>query len=354
MAAVEGAPAIPGPVLRKRSSSLVEPPTMSTEDTSLRIIVFGISGPQQFSLTESILQRAVFNGADPHTILTTKTSFPEKKVTLVNTPNLIDHDLFHYTLKKELKKAVCFSCPGPHAVLFTLNQSEIPPNVYDIFKPLVRYFGDQILKYTMIVLYHEEEELSKSEDMMKKNEQFKKLHEDCGKRLLFFSGKQNRSEGEMTKQLFEEIEKMVAGLVFFSNSEFKDADKRIKKEEKILQDQRKKEVSAKLEELKKKYSQEDLERETEHYKEKIRLENREKAEMQIADTLGFTLRLVDYAAAVGKGAFVGAILSGAMGFPGMAVGAAVGAALGGLLGGAARAAWSFASNALADFGRHAA
>ncbi|XP_058234305.1 GTPase IMAP family member 9-like [Hemibagrus wyckioides] len=163
MAAAEYAPAVQRPVLRKRKSSLMEPPTMST---SLRIIIFGSSGHQQFSLTESILQRAVFTGADPHTILTTKTSgeILNKKVTLVNTPNLVDHDLFHYTLKKELKKAVCFSCPGPHAVPFTLNPSEIPSNVYDIYKPLVRYFGDQILKYTMIALYHEEEELRKGRD----------------------------------------------------------------------------------------------------------------------------------------------------------------------------------------------
>ncbi|XP_058233312.1 GTPase IMAP family member 9-like [Hemibagrus wyckioides] len=353
MAAAEGAPAVQWPAKRTRRRSLLEPPTMST---SLRIIIFGSSGHQQFSLTESILQRAVFTGADPHTILTTKTSgeIPEKKVTLVNTPNLVNHDLFHYTLKKELKKAVCFSCPGPHAVLFTLNPSEIPSNVYDIYKPLVRYFGDQILKYTMIVLYHEEEELSESEDSMKENKQFKKLLEDCGQRYLVFSGMKNRSEGEMTRQLFEEIEKMVAEHGIFSNSEFEDADKRIRKEEKILQDHRKKEVSAMLEELKKKHSQEDLGRETERYEEKIRLENREKAEMQIAERLGFTLRLVDYAAAVGKGAFAGAVLAGAMGFPGMAVGAVVGAALGCLLGGAATAAWNIVSNALADFGRHAA
>ncbi|MCI4391835.1 hypothetical protein PGIGA_G00138790 [Pangasianodon gigas] len=382
MAAVEDTPP---DAPKKRRSSILEPPTLS----SLRMIIFGSSGHHQFSLTESILQRAVFSGADPHTILTTKTSGSvfDRNVTLVNTPNLINHDLFHYMSKKEVKKAVCFSCPGPHAILFTLNPLDMPTNVYDIFKPVVKYFGEHILNNTMIVLYHEEEQWRQSledsvkknkhfrellekcgqrylvfseeqwrqslEDSVKKNKHFRELLEKCGQRYLVFSGKENRNEENVTRKLFEKIEEMVAKHGIFSNLEFKDADKRIKTEEKIIQNQRRKEVSAMLEELKKKHSQEDLESEVNRYEEKIQLENREKAEVQIADRLGFTLRLVDYAAAIGKGVFAGAVLAVALGFPGMAIGAAVGAALGGLLGGAAGAVRNIITNALADFGRDA-
>ncbi|XP_060713296.1 GTPase IMAP family member 7-like isoform X3 [Tachysurus vachellii] len=344
----EGARPDGPPVQKKRRNSLLEPPSMS-------IIIFGSSGHHQFSLTESILQRKVFNDAKD-TKLTTKTSgnISDRNVTLINTPNLIDHDLFHYMSKKELKKAVCFSCPGPHAVLFTLNPFEIPPNVNEIFKQLVQYFGDKILNNTMVVLYHEEQQLSKQiEDSVKRNKHFNKLFKNYDERCFFFSRMKNRSDGEVTMELFEKIDKMVESHGIFSNPEFEDAEKRIKKEEKILQDQRKKEVNAMLEDLKKTYSQVDLERETEQYKEKIRLENREKAEMMIAERLGFALRLVDYAAAVGKGAFAGTILAGAMGYPGMAVGAAVGAVLGGMLGGFFRAVWNIISGALSDFGRHA-
>ncbi|KAF4073684.1 hypothetical protein AMELA_G00246020 [Ameiurus melas] len=353
MPAAEGTPP---PGLKKRRSSITEPLTMSTKDTSLRVIIFGSSDDQQFSLTKSILQGAVFNGAGPHTILTTKTSGKlfGRNVTLVNTPNLNNHDVLHYMCKKEVKKAVCFSCPGPHAVLFTLNPLDMPPNAYEVFKPVVQYFGEQILNNTVIVLYHEEEGLSESlEDSVKKNKSFKELLEKCGQRCLIFSGKENSNEDKVTRKLFEEIDKMVVEHGIFSNLEFKDADKRIKAEERNIQSQRKKEVSAVLEELKKKHAQEDLEGEVKRYEEKIRLENRERAEEQIANRLGFTLRLVDYSAAIGKGAFVGAVLAGAMGFPGVAIGAAVGAALGGLLGGATGAVWNIISNALADFGGRA-
>lgn len=318
--------------------------------------MFGSSGHHQFSLTKSILQRAVFGGADPNAIPTTKTAgnLFDRNVTLVNTPNLSNHDLLHYTLKKEVKKAVCFSCPGPHAILFTLDPLDMPENVYHIFKPVVQYFGEHILNNTMIVLYHDMSSGVKSlEASVKKNKHFRELLEKCGQRCLFFSGKENRNEGHVTRELFESVDKMVRENGTFSNVEFKDADRRIRAEEKILENQRKKEVRAMLEELKKTCSEEALEREVEQYEEKIRSENRERAEVQIADRLGFTLRLVDYAAAIGKGAFAGGVLAVAMGFSGMAVGAAVGAAIGGLIGGAAEAAWNVITNALADFGRDA-
>lgn len=321
---------------------------------TLRIIIFGSSDHQQFSLTESILQKECFKGIDPQTILTTKISASifDQNVTVVNTPNLMDHDLSHYMLKKELKKAVCFSCPGPHAILFTLNPLDLPANAYDMFKPVVQCFGEGILNNTMVVLYHEEEQWRPSlEDSVKKNKHLREFLEKCGQRYLVFGSRENRRDGIVTRELFEKIDNMVAEHGIFSNLEFKDADKRIKAEEKIIENKRKKEVSAMLEELKKKYSNEDLEREVNLYKEKIHLENRNRAEVQIADKLGLALRLVDYAAAIGKGAFAGAIVAMAMGFPGMAIGAVFGAALGGLLGGAAGAVWNIFTNALPEIGR---
>lgn len=324
---------------------------MSNEDSSLRIIVFGQSGHHQYSLTESILQRAVFTGADPSTELTTKTtgSVFQRNVTLVNTPNLKDHALSHYTIKKELKKAVCFSCPGPHAVLFTLNPFDVPADAHAAFKPLVRYFGKHILKNTMVVLYHEEEQGRKfTKHSVMKNRPLRELLEKCGQRYIIFGRQENMSEGKVTENLFREIDRMVEDHGIFSNVEFNDAEKRIRKEEIILQNKRKEGVSAVLEELRKTRSQEDWEREARRYNEKIRLENRERAELLVADRLGFTLRLVDYSAAVGKGALAGALLLVPMGFQAMAIGAAGGAVFGGLLGDAVGAVWNYITDAMAE------
>ncbi|KAL7883692.1 hypothetical protein SRHO_G00013500 [Serrasalmus rhombeus] len=334
------------PTIKQRRQSIEIPPTMCIGGTSLRIVIFGSSGSHQFSLTESILQRAVFDGADPNATLTTKTSghVLERNVTLVNTPNLNNHSFAQETLKKEFKKSVCFSCPGPHAVLFVLNPVDVPPDPYGVFRPVVQYFGESILNHAMVVLY-DEGELVDSET---KIEELKELIQKCGQRCFIFSGEKNNEEDSMTGQLFQKIDQMVLVHNIYSNSEFEDADKRINQEEKFLEKEREKEVKKMLEALKRKHSGEDYDREVKLYQEKMRLENRERAEMLIADRLGFTLRLVDYAAAIGKGAFVGAVLGTVMGPQGMAVGATVGAALGGVLGGAAGAAWNYFTGVFAD------
>ncbi|XP_053531041.1 GTPase IMAP family member 9-like [Ictalurus punctatus] len=218
-----------------RRNSITEPPFMSTEDTSLRAIILGSSGHQQFSLTESILQSAVFDGADPHTILTTKTSGSlfGRNVTLVNTPNLDN-----YKFKEELKKAVRFSCPGPHAVLFTVNPLDMPPNAYEIFKPVVEYFGEQILDNTMIVLYHEEEQWRQSlEDKVMKNRDFRELLDQCHRRCLVFNGR--RKESSMAKELLDKIDEMVAKHGVFSNLEYKDVAQQFTHQEIIVENQEK-------------------------------------------------------------------------------------------------------------------
>ncbi|XP_076866182.1 GTPase IMAP family member 7-like isoform X2 [Brachyhypopomus gauderio] len=330
---------------QRRSSFELIPPNMSTEDTSLRIIVFGTSGPHQYLLTESILQRDIFNVDG--TTLTTKTSGQlfRRNVTLVNTPNLNSPDISHNMCQKELRKAVCFSCPGPHSVIITLDLLDVPSDACQIFKPVVQHFGEAILNHTMVVLYHKKEgDCQSLVDSVRKNKDFGELLEMCGQRYLVFSGNTTRKDNSATEELFNMIDQIVKEHGIYSNQEFQDADKRIKKEERFIKKEREKEVRKALEAIKKTHSGEDLTREVKRYEEQIQSQNRERAEVRVADKLGFALRLVDYAVAIGKGAFVGSLLGSAMGIVGTVVGATVGAALGGVYGGAAREAWQYITN----------
>ncbi|XP_062846908.1 GTPase IMAP family member 9 [Trichomycterus rosablanca] len=321
MASVETKP-------KKRRSSVDEPPNVSTEDKSLRIITFGNSEDYQFSLTKLILKNAFFDSDDPNATLTTKNSesISGRNVTVVNTPNLKNHDLMHFTFKKELKKSVCFSCPGPHVVLFTLGPSDMKSDAYNIFKPVVQYFGEKILNHTVVVLYHELQ-----------GDNYRELIEKCHQRYLIVN--ENTDIAEMTNKLFDIIDQIIVNHGVFSNVEFKEADNRIEKEMKILEKAREKEVRRMLEELKK--QGEDA---VKRYKEEEWLKTRKRAEVLVADRIGFTHRLVDYAAAIGKGAAAGALFGLAMGIQAMEVGAVVGAGLGALLGGAAGAAWNVLVN----------
>ncbi|KAG9279021.1 GTPase IMAP family member 4-like [Astyanax mexicanus] len=334
------------PTTKRRRQSIELPPTVSFEDTSLRIVVTGHSGLHQYSLTESILQKAIFTGADPDTTLTTKTPGKalERDVVLVNTPNLNNHSLSHDALKKEFRKSVCFSSPGPHAFLFILHPSDIPSNACEIFQPVVQHFGESVLNHTVVVLHHNGE----VPDNKIKTEGLKELLKKCNQNYFIFNSGKNREGGIVTRQLFDKIDEMFSQHGLYSNQEFKEAEKRIQKEEKYIEKERGKEIRRMLEELKKNHSGEDLEREVKLYQEKIQSENREKAEKRIAERLGFTLRLVDYISAIGKGALVGAALGLAMGMEGAVIGASVGAALGAILGGAVGRGWNYFTGVFGD------
>lgn len=336
-----------------RRLSLERPPNMSGDETSLRMLMFDSSSRVQISLTHSVLGPGIFTRDDVNISATKKSSgvMQERNITLVNTPNLKENDLPDKILHKELRKAVCFSCPGPHAVLFILDPFHVTSDVLDILKLVVHYFGESILKHVLIVLYHEKDLSISLEDEVKKNRNFRELAEKCDQNYIFFNEEMNRTEGSQTQALLAKVDEMVLEHGIYSNLEYKEAEKRIKIEEQFLRKSREKEIRQKLKELENEHSGEALASEKMKYEERVCLECREMAEMVVADKFGFTVRLVDYAAAIGKGAFAGALLGFAVGYDGMAIGAAIGAGIGGILGGAVNAAWSFMVNSFSEVHR---
>ncbi|KAG7317331.1 hypothetical protein KOW79_019629 [Hemibagrus wyckioides] len=138
---IQHTPRYPGQNTTQRKNSITQPPFLSTESKALRI---GSCGHQQVSLIESILQSAVFTGADPHTILTTETSGSvfERNVALVNALILATAILEQVD--------VCFSCLEPHGTLFMLNMLEhVPQNTCSLFNRLVQYVGEGIFNSTV-------------------------------------------------------------------------------------------------------------------------------------------------------------------------------------------------------------
>lgn len=324
-----------------------------SRETSLRMLIFGSSSHVQISTSQSILGQDVFSRFEVNISATKKSSgvVQERKTTLINTPNLQDNrDLPDRILHKELRKAVCYSCPGPHAVLLILDAFHLTTDTTDILMPVVHYFGEHVLKHILIVLYHKKSlRALLIEDEVKRNKSFRELAEKCGHNYLFFNEEINQThEGSQTQALFTKIDEMVSEHGVYTNVEFKDAEKRIQIEGRFIRKSREKEIRQTMEMLEKKHSGEALAREMKNYEDKIQMECRENAELVVADKLGFTLRVVDYAVAVGKGAFVGALLGFAVGYEGMVIGAAVGAGLGGVFGGAVNAAWSYVSSSFPD------
>ncbi|XP_041718831.1 GTPase IMAP family member 9 isoform X2 [Coregonus clupeaformis] len=337
----------------KRRRSIDEPPYC---DAEFRVLVFGRSGRNQFSLTNSILGTDVFDDevcriaeSQRH-----RSEAFDRKLAVVNTPNLSECEASEKELNRVFKRSVCMSSPGPYAVLFALDLSNISPGAVRILQLVTKHFGDSILNHMMVVVCHEgEKEDSALEERVKTIRDFRELIEKCGQRYHLFNERKARRDEKVSRQLLEKMDNMVrenAGR-FYSNHQYEEAEERIQKEERFMMKAREKEMLTKWKELESRHTGEGLEKELLQFETAIRVENREKAERKISEILGFTLRAVDYAAAVGKGAAVGALCGAVMGFEGMAVGAVIGAVVGGVVGGAAREAWGYVTNAAEQINR---
>ncbi|XP_031670190.1 GTPase IMAP family member 9 isoform X3 [Oncorhynchus kisutch] len=378
----------------RRKSSMEEPPYLSG-DAEFRVLLFGRSGHSQFSLANSILGTDVFS--DELCNITEsqrhRSEAFERKLAVVNTPNLSEYEASQKELRRVFKLSVCMSSPGPYVVLFAFDLNNISPSAASILELVTKHFGDSILNHMMVVVCHEEEkEDSALEEKVQTNRDFRELIEKCGRRYHLFNERKAQRDEKVSRQLLEKMDDMVRenGCRFYSNHQYQEAEERIQKEERFMMKGRKKEMLTKRKELESRYTGEGLEKELEsrytgeglekelesrytgeglekelesrytgeglekellQFETGIRVENRAKAERKISEVLGFTLTAVDYAAAVGKGAALGALCGAVVGIEGMVVGAAVGAVVGGGIGGAVSAAWGYLTNTAAQMNR---
>ncbi|XP_010862848.2 GTPase IMAP family member 4 [Esox lucius] len=330
----------------RRRSSINEPPYMSGNE-ELRVLVFGRNGHSQFSLTNSILLREIFKSQDVCSIKEGQKhrgEVCERKIAVVNTPNLSENEASQKEMKREFLRAVCMTSPGPYVILFALDPNNISPNAVGLLQLITNHFGENVLKHVMIVVCHERKKDSGFKERLKKNREFNELIEKCGQRFYLFNLQNS------PRELLDRIDDMVMenDSQFYSNHRYQEVEGRIQKEERFIMKEREKEVVKKRKDLENKYTCEELEKELEQFEARIKSENRERAERKISEILGFTVRAVDYVAAVGKVAAVGALCGLPMGFEGMLVGGTVGAIVGCVIGGGVQAAWDYVGNAAAQ------
>uniref|UniRef100_A0A3B3SP91 AIG1-type G domain-containing protein n=1 Tax=Paramormyrops kingsleyae TaxID=1676925 RepID=A0A3B3SP91_9TELE len=101
---------------------------------------------------------------------------------------------------------VCLSCPGPHAVLLILDLEDISATGVRIVEELTKYFGDNILKYTILLLCHEGmEEDASLEDRLWEDRNLREIMVKCEHQYHLFN-KNSMGAGP----LLERIESLVA------------------------------------------------------------------------------------------------------------------------------------------------
>ncbi|CAG2215603.1 GTPase IMAP family member 4 [Mytilus edulis] len=96
--------------------------------------------------------------------LRTNTRF-DKKLDVVDTPGVFDTDKSNEDIQQEIKRCITLTSPGPHAVILCVRMGRHTTEESEALKHFVKHFGEELLKYAIIMFTHLDQWQADCEDM---------------------------------------------------------------------------------------------------------------------------------------------------------------------------------------------
>ncbi|XP_071340149.1 uncharacterized protein [Trachinotus anak] len=164
----------------KRSSSYdFLPPDMS----ELRVVLLGSSWSQRSSVGNFILGENVFNKAH-NCCVRISGPLDEKKIAVINTPDLLDPNISEEKLKQFLEECEKQSAPGPHVFLLVLQPEDFTEEQKLRLCRVLKKFNDQSFDHSLVLISTPREESSGSIDKYVQRPPLKDMIRKCRDRYL--------------------------------------------------------------------------------------------------------------------------------------------------------------------------
>ncbi|XP_049435465.1 uncharacterized protein LOC125890730 [Epinephelus fuscoguttatus] len=146
----------------KHSGSLeLLPPHMS----ELRVVLLGNSWSQRSSVGNFILEETVFNTEEePDRCLRVSGQLEEKKIVIINTPDLLHPNISEDKLSEHEEKCVRYSDPGPQVFLLVLQPEDFTEEHKLSLCRVLKLFSDQSFDHSFILISTPREESSGFKD----------------------------------------------------------------------------------------------------------------------------------------------------------------------------------------------
>ncbi|XP_022624934.1 GTPase IMAP family member 5-like [Seriola dumerili] len=140
----------------KRSSSYgYLPPYMS----ELRVVLLGNSWSERSSVGNLILGKTVFNKA-PECCVKISGPVEEKKIVVINTPDLLDPNISEHKLTEFIQDCVRLSDPGPHVFLLVLQPEDFTEEQKLKLCRVLQLFSDRSFDHSLVLISTPREESS--------------------------------------------------------------------------------------------------------------------------------------------------------------------------------------------------